>query len=129
MTDQILAPEFFHLNELRDQIHSLSKSKGWYDTVESDSEFLTRAVANLHGEVSELWEAHRNNKLNSPCDKAEEMESVGCLVLTCAEEELADIIIRVLDDAARLKIDIGRAVAVKHSFNANRPYRHGGKAA
>ena len=44
-------------------------------------------VANLHGEVSEFWEAYRRGTLKNPCDKKG-------LDLTCAEEELADIIIR-----------------------------------
>jgi len=117
-------PEHFFigtLNKLAQDIHALARSKGWYDADESDDEFVLRAVANLHGEVSEFFDAFRMGSLFKPCDKA--------VPLTCAEEELADIVIRALDDAARLKIDIGRAVALKHSYNASRPYRHGGKKA
>lgn len=43
--------------------------------------------------------------------------------------ELADIIIRVLDLAGALGIDIERAVFEKHQYNLKRPYRHGGKLA
>lgn len=57
------------------------------------------------------------------------MAAAGVPVLTCAEEELADIIIRAMDTAKRLGVNIGRAIAVKHAFNATRPHRHGGKAA
>ncbi|TXH13714.1 MAG: hypothetical protein E6R03_10800 [Hyphomicrobiaceae bacterium] len=42
--------------------------------------------------------------------------------------ELADIIIRVLDLASALKIDIGAALVAKARYNATRPHKHGGKA-
>jgi NTP pyrophosphatase (non-canonical NTP hydrolase) len=41
--------------------------------------------------------------------------------------ELADIVICVGDLAARLGIDLGRAVEEKHAFNETRALRHGGK--
>jgi NTP pyrophosphatase (non-canonical NTP hydrolase) len=41
--------------------------------------------------------------------------------------ELADIIIRVLDAAHQLGIDIDKAIAEKVAYNDNRPFRHGGK--
>jgi len=78
--------------------------------------------ANLHGEISELWEAYRKGTLDKPCDKKVE--------LTCAEEELADIIIRTLDIAWQLgRIDVDKAVRLKHEYNRGRPYLHGGKKA
>ena len=78
-------------------------------------------VANLHGEISEFWEAYRKGKLDEPCDKA--------IPLTCAEEELADEIIRCLDVARQKGLDIGRALAIKHQYNLARPYLHGDKLA
>lgn len=119
----------FVLNDLRDVIHDLAKSKGWHAAEETDDQFVTRTCANIHGEVSELFEAFRDNRLHAPCDKAEMMGELGLARLTCAEEELADIIIRALDTAGRLKIDIGRAVMAKHTLNVVRPWRHGGKRA
>ena len=76
-------------------------------------------TANLHGETSELWEAARKGQLDKPCDK-----TPG---LTCAEEEIADIIIRALDLAHFLKVDPARAIALKAEYNESRPFRHGGK--
>ena len=78
-------------------------------------------VANLHGEISEFWEAYRLGKLVSPCDKP--------IPLNCAEEELADEIIRCLDVAKQMGLDIGRAVRIKHQYNLERPYLHGNKLA
>lgn len=43
--------------------------------------------------------------------------------------ELADILIRTLDLAAALNIDIDQAVYLKMKYNETRPHRHGGKLA
>ena len=105
-----------------------AQSKGWTHG-EAPASFLPEDCANIHGEISELWEAYRRNELAAPCDKAMAMEAAGIEPLTCAEEELADIVLRALHASQKLKIDIGRAILTKHRFNATRPYRHGGKQA
>lgn len=109
------------LNQLRDELHLTACEKGWYDQPESDDQFIARFVANTHGELSELWEAHRKGQLNQPCDK-----DAG---LTYLEEEMADIIIRTLDACGRLGVDIERVVTLKHECNKSRAYRHGWKKA
>lgn len=86
-------------------------------------------ISNLHSEGSELWEAWRKNKLNEPCDKADKMRELGLEPLTCAEEEIADIVIRTMDTAARLKVNVPRAVLNKILFNRSRGHRYGGKLA
>ncbi len=81
-------------------------------------------LSNLHSEISELWEAARKGKLDSQCDKPVE--------LNCAGEELADILIRLLDTARYLGMnvdEIERAVAIKLGYNETRPRLHGGKLA
>lgn len=123
------ASYFDWLTVMRGDIHTLALNKGWYDDPETDGQFITRSVANLHGETSELWEAYRNGTLDQLCDKADKMVAAGIEPLTCEEEELADQIIRVLDHAGRRNIDIAKAVRLKHEFNKTRPRRHGGKAA
>lgn len=105
-------------------VHMLALEKHWHDEDRNnDDAYIKRAVANLHGEVSEFWEAYRNGNLNKPCDKGEKCP------LSCAEEELADLVIRAMDMAARLNIDLGNAIVVKHAYNTTRPARHGGKLA
>lgn len=94
-----------------------------------NKELLGTATANLHGEVSELWESFRAGTLDAPCDKADKMEALGLPRLTSKAEELADIIIRALDNARSLKVDIVEALVVKHLYNTTRPVRHGGKLA
>lgn len=106
------------LNEMARIVHETATEKGWHEPPVGVGTF----VANLHGEVSELWEAYRSGTLGAPCGKA----GVG---LTCLEEELADILIRTLDMADTLGVDIARAVATKHAYNRTRSHRHGGKVA
>ena len=91
------------------------------------SPIFIRACNNIHNEVSELHEAWRNNKLNKLCDKSKKMIKLGIKPLTCAEEELADIVIRALDNSRQYGIDIESAILRKHEYNKYRPFRHGGK--
>jgi NTP pyrophosphatase (non-canonical NTP hydrolase) len=116
---------FAPLNDYRDLVWAVSSSKGFKD----EPVTVATMTSNLTGEVSELWEAYRAGKLNEPCDKAEKMLKLGLPALTCAEEEVADVIIRALDTAKDLGIDVARAVSVKHEFNKARPHRNGGKLA
>lgn len=116
------------LKELAAAVYALAVHKGWHNNpAESEDAFVERMCNNLHDEVSELHEAWRNQQLRQPCDKAEAMQAAGIEPLTCLEEELADILIRTLDNAERLGVDIASAVERKHRFNLTRPYRHGGK--
>jgi NTP pyrophosphatase (non-canonical NTP hydrolase) len=115
------------LNQVADEVHKLAWDKGWHNEQETEDQFVERACNNLHDEVSELHESWRNNRLRALCDKADGMAELGLTPLTCVEEELADIVIRALDNARKLGVDIQRAVETKHAYNAHRTYRHGGK--
>lgn len=100
-----------------------------FSLIDNDAKYFASFIMNLHGEVSELYEAFVENRLHEPCDKASKMEEMGLSPLNCAAEELADIIIRALDTAETLGIDIGEAIRVKSKYNESRPFRHGGKKA
>ncbi len=119
------------LNVLAMLAWQVSHDKGWH--LEEDFALtFAQFTSNVHGEVSELWEAWRDGKLDKPCDKAEGMRALGLsddFILTSEEEELADIVIRVLDYAVKRKVDLAKAVMVKTLYNATRPARHGGNAA
>ncbi len=115
----------YALNEMRDICHTNALEHGFHDFTESDGQFIIRAMLLMNSETAELFEAYRGNKLTEPCDKSPKMTEP----LTNEEEEIADLIIRALDYCGRRKIDVGRAVAVKHAFNRDRPFKHGGKAA
>ncbi len=113
------------LNDLAAEAHQNSVNKGFYDKPVS----IDTSCSNLHGEISELWEAYRDGKLDKPCDKSEKMAAMGLPVITCAAEELADTVIRAFDTADYHKIDIGQAILAKMRFNAKREFKHGGKLA
>jgi NTP pyrophosphatase (non-canonical NTP hydrolase) len=119
-----------NFNDWAKAVFDAGKAKGWHSGEverEPTRERVAVFLINLHGEVSEAWEAYRKGQLFSPCDKAEKMKAAGLPALGCLEEELADIVIRALDTAHTFGIDIQQAIETKHAFNATRPYRHGGK--
>ncbi len=86
-------------------------------------------VALLHSECSELLEAWRKGRLDAPSDHGDAMREAGCEVMTCAAEEIADIIIRALHTAHALGVNPEHAVRDKLEFNATREFRHGNKCA
>lgn len=113
------------LNELSKAAYDNAKAKGFH-AIDGDTILdYARWTVNLHGEVSELWEAARKNALFDSCDKHQSMMELFQDSLTCEEEELADIIIRVLDTAGARGINIGRSVLLKMAYNATRPHMHG----
>ncbi len=117
------------LNKFAEEVHQLAWKKGFYEEGYNKERKMGDWIANLHSEVSELWEAYRNDKLLSPCDKSEAMQEKLGESLNCAEEELADILIRTLDVGKALKIDLARAVKIKHAYNMTREFKHGYKKA
>ena len=107
------------LTSMAKEVYENAVDKGFHPKEQSDDTFIESMCNNLHDEVSELHEAWRNGKLHARCDKN--------INLSYLEEELADILIRVLDNAVHLGVDIDRTVRIKHEYNKTRPYRHGNK--
>ena len=71
----------------------------------------------MHSELSEVLEAFRNN--NPKSEKIPEFSN--------AEEELADVVIRIMDFSYARNLDIPAAILAKMEYNKNRPIKHGGK--
>lgn len=110
------------LSKVAKHVYKVATISGFHENDKDlDNGRIGEFCSNLHGEVSELWEAYRKGNLFKPCDKP--------IPLNCAAEELADIVIRAMDVAVALGIDIGEAVASKDSYNQTRPYKHGNKKA
>lgn len=76
-----------------------------------------RSIALMHSELSEALEAYRHS--NPPSEHIPSFTGV--------EEELADLVIRIMDHGEARGHRVAEAVLVKMEFNASRPVRHGGK--
>ena len=100
------------LNELAQEILKINTANGWnvLKSEEWAEPYKVPAIlALIHSEVSEALEDFRH-------DNREYFA-----------EELADVVIRVLDCAGGLGIDLDKAVADKMEKNRHRGFRHGGK--
>jgi hypothetical protein len=95
-------------------IHENAKAKGWWETDRNDGEL----IALCHSELSEMLEGLR---FGNP-------ESGKVRGFTSAEEEAADVVIRLMDMCERRGWDLAGAILAKMEFNAGRSYKHGGKA-
>lgn len=99
------------INQLSGTIHANAVAHGWWEGERNDGE----AIALMHSELSEALEAIRHG--NPQSDKIPHFTNL--------EEELADVIIRILDYSAGRGLRIGEAIAAKHAYNVHRPYKHG----
>lgn len=100
------------LNALGIEIREINRDNGWNVTqIEDwgDTYKVPAILALIHSEVSEALEAFRKR----------DRENFA--------EEMADVLIRVLDCTPGLAIDIDKAVAAKLERNKQRGYRHGNK--
>ena len=94
-------------------VHNVAKSKGWWSGNRNDGELLMLIVS----ELSEALEGLRHN--NPPSEHIKEFSA--------AEEELADVVIRVMDMAKARNWRVGEAIMAKIQFNSGREYMHDGK--
>lgn len=102
------------LNALGHTIVRINEANGWnvmrpHEWESGNPYRIPGVLALIHSEVSEALEAVRK------MDRAN------------FEEELADVVIRVLDLAIGLDIDLDKAVIDKLIKNCGRGFRHGGK--
>lgn len=121
------------LNKLKEEIYANAVSKGFYKNPTS----VPTKIALIHSEASEMLEADRANRyaeldekdiqlMDALSDKAFKRCFIG-MVKDTLEDELADTIIRLLDVAGYLEIDIEAHLRLKMRYNAMRTYQHGGK--
>lgn len=120
------------MNTLSKEIHAANVKKGFYEEEKNIGEML----ALIHSEVSEMLEAHRKDNWSSVISSYSYLFEKGddafnslfeSLIKDTFEDELADTVIRCLDLAGYLDIDIEAHVKAKLRYNSLRPYKHGKK--
>jgi len=92
--------------------HSTSTAAGWYtdiNTGEPIKRNFGEVIALMHSELSEAMEADRKGLMD---DKLPHRDG--------REVEFADCIIRILDTAAALGLDVAGAVIEKNRYNQTR---------
>ena len=147
----------FDLDKFANLVHNNAVDKGWWDCLTCDGtggdcEGITGAcptcgesgtyrdpavlLALIHSEVSEALEAQRQPGLDKVCDRCNGVPD-GTSCRKCSgtgelkdgrfAEEIADILIRLLDTARGLEVDLIKAAVEKHTYNVGRPRKHGKK--
>lgn len=121
------------LNELGQEIYANAKSKGFYD--DGKAQNIGERLCLIHSEVSEALEADRKNRytksniidLNNVEYDSDFVAFFNEQVKDTHEDEMADILIRVLDHCAFKGIDIEQHVKAKMRYNSTREKLHGKK--
>ena len=109
------------MNTLSKEIHAANVKKGFYEEEKN---------------IGEMLEAHRKDNWSSVISSYSYLFEKGddafnslfeSLIKDTFEDELADTVIRCLDLAGYLDIDIEAHVKAKLRYNSLRPYKHGKK--
>lgn len=99
--------------KMQSVVHENAVAKGFWKA----NQDVGTKVALIHSEVSEGFDAFRNGDAND--DKLPSRKGI--------EVELADAIIRIMDLAEHLHLDLAGAIIEKHEYNKTRAYLHGKK--
>lgn len=127
------------INELAKQIHKNAIDKGFFEKENNIGEMLCL----IHSKVSEALEADRkdhhatkswNMEHNVPAldlehhaDQRYFIQEFESAIKNSFEDELADVMIRVMDLAAYKGIDLEYHIKQKMQYNSLREYKHGKK--
>jgi len=104
----------YHLKE--SDAARIALEHGW--KIKDTPEDKAVKLALMHSEISEALEAVRMGDPQS--------EKIPEFMLL--EEELADVVLRIMNFGGQLGLRIPEAMIAKDEYNNNRPYKHGGKA-
>jgi len=111
------------ITELQQKIHEWANRKGWWEdspkkTRHKDWVFITSKLALVSSEISEAIEELRNGNMNVYyADESPKPEGFGV--------ELADAVIRILDIAESVGMDLETLIQLKMDYNETRGHKHG----
>lgn len=127
--ESVQAAHINHVERLVDICHGLADEAGWWkepktgidlkETVNNPTGVIDKLLGPalvaqklclIHSEVSEAMEGHRKNLMD---DKLPHRKMI--------EVELADAVIRIMDLAGAMNLDLGGALVEKLVFNTQRP--------
>ncbi len=129
------------INKLAEEIHANARNKGFFASEKNIGEMLCL----IHSEVSEALEADRKNHYTnlkedwylkglaeknygaSFCGDEAFKNEFEKSVKNTFEDELADVMIRVMDLAAFKGVDLESHIKAKMRYNAMREHKHGKK--
>lgn len=119
------------INQLGKEIHENNVKKGFYD----DEKNIGEMLALVHSEVSEALEADREgryckhgaNYATFHEDDENFKATFRTTVKDTFDDELADIMIRVMDLANFKGIDLEAHIKCKMRYNSLREHKHGKK--
>lgn len=116
------------LNYMAREISEVVRSKGFETTWWDVPEKLMLVVTELAEAMEEYRHLGRDEMSELGLNQSvRKMSPEGVSRVARFSEEIADAVIRLLNIAASLGIDIELEIATKMAKNVNRPYRHGGK--
>ncbi len=120
------------IKELQAEIHKINRDKGWWDTrvlFDKDGKPLPDSFLSLlmlvTTEVAEAAEEVRDGKIKTYFSEDE----YGNLKPEGFADELADVVIRIMDICEASGIDLQEEIELKLEFNKKRKHRHGGRLA
>ncbi|CAG7579801.1 MAG: nucleoside triphosphate pyrophosphohydrolase, MazG [uncultured marine phage] len=119
------------INKLSKEIHDNNVEKGFYDEEKNIGEML----ALVHSEVSEALEADRKDiyttgdvyDINDIEDDEEFQKQFREGIKDSFEDEMADVVIRIMDLSYFKGVDLEEHIKAKMRFNSLRAHKHGKK--
>jgi NTP pyrophosphatase (non-canonical NTP hydrolase) len=109
------------MNSLQRMVHALAIEKGWWPADEPIN--IGERLLLVSSEITEAFEEYREGKGLTLIYEEPDGKPCGFPI------ELADAVIRLLDLAEGLGINLEKAVIMKHEYNKYRHWRHGNKMA
>ena len=102
------------ISELQDECFLSARGAGWWDNTPGDFAVPIK-VALIHSELTEVLEADRRRGADGGFAASDKIPEFSAL-----EEEIADVIIRSLDLAGFLRLDVEGAIQAKLRYNETR---------